>query len=63
MVAEFKGESERMLGIEEWECSSQCCFALKWIMVKVHESERSTCLDARAYGLLACFNVPVLDVS
>jgi hypothetical protein len=52
-----------MLGIEEWECSSQCCFALKWIMVKVHESERSTCLDARAYGLLACFNVPVLDVS
>ena len=32
-------------------------------MVKVHESEWSTCLNARAYGLLAGFNVPVLDES
>ena len=59
--AEFKGESERMLGSKEWECSSQCCFALKRIVVEVHESERSTCLNVRDYGLLAGFNVPVLD--
>ena len=42
VVAELKGESERVLGRKEWECSSQCCFALKRIVVKMHESERGT---------------------
>ena len=63
MVAELKGESDRVLGRKEWECSSQCCFALERIVVKMHENERGTCLYAGAYGLLAGFNIPVLDVS
>ena len=42
MVAELKGESKRVLGRKEWECSSHCCFALKRIVVKMHESEGGT---------------------